>query len=243
MKDLMIFGLRPVEEAVDAGKEIDKVLVQNNLKGDMHQQLLGKLRKQGVKIQFVPIEKLNRTTRKNHQGIIAYIAPIKYVSLEEIINDSFSEGKTPLLILLDRITDTRNFGAIARTAECVGAQGIVITEKGSASITPDAIKASAGALYNIKVCKEVNLTKSIQLIQSSGIQVIGATEKADDLIYDTDLKKPLAIVMGSEENGLSNQVMKSCDALAKLPIEGVTASLNVSVACGAFLFEAVRQRL
>ncbi len=243
MREMLLFGIHPIKEALQAGKTIDKVLIQKNLQGESYQNLLSELRKKNVKIQYVPIEKLNKVTRKNHQGIIAYVAPISFSTLDEIINFSYSDGRTPLLLILDRITDVRNFGAIARTAECTGVHGIIIPEKGSSPINADALKTSAGALFNIKVCKEVNLSKSVDLLQSSGIKVVGATEKTEELIYNEDLKTPLALVMGSEEDGISRSLMQKCDALAKLPLKGETDSLNVSVACGAILFEAVRQRL
>ncbi|WP_018676145.1 23S rRNA (guanosine(2251)-2'-O)-methyltransferase RlmB [Riemerella columbina] len=241
--DDFIFGLRPVIEALEAGKTIDKVFLQNGLQGPIYAELKGLLAKHNIRPNYVPIEKLNRFTRKNHQGVVSFISDIPFYSIENVLPQIFEAGKVPFLIMLDRLTDVRNFGAIARTAECVGADAIIIPEKGAAPINSDAIKTSAGALYNVKVCKEKNLAHTVDFLQQSGVMVLAATEKAEQMIYDVDFKVPFTLVMGNEEKGISKEVLHHSDEKIKLPIEGKTQSLNVSVACGAILYEAVRQRI
>lgn len=242
MKDDFIFGLRPVIEAIEAGKTIDKIFVQNALQGEIVAELKKLLSKHGIRPNYVPVEKLNRFTRKNHQGVVAFISDIPFYKVEDIVPQLFEEGKTPLLLILDRLTDVRNFGAICRTAECVGVDAIIIPDKGAAPINSDAIKTSAGAIYNIKICKEKNLAHTVDFLQQSGIQVFSSTEKAQKLVYDVDFTEPCAIVMGNEETGISKEVLHHSDEKIKLPIEGKTQSLNVSVACGAMLYEVTRQR-
>lgn len=242
MKDDFIFGLRPVIEAIEAGKTVDKIFIQNGLQGPIVMDLKKLLAQHNIRANYVPIEKLNRFTRKNHQGIVAFIADIPFYKIEDIVPQLFEEGKTPFILILDRLTDVRNFGAICRTAECVGVDAIVIPDKGAAPINSDAIKTSAGAIYNIKICKEKNLAHSVDFLQQSGISVFASTEKAQKLIYETNFKEPCAIVMGNEETGISKEVMHHSDEKVKLPIVGKTQSLNVSVACGALLYEVVRQR-
>ena len=238
-----IFGLRPIIEAIDAGKTVDKLMVQKGLRGDIIGELLGKAKAHDIPIQQVPIEKLNRLTRKNHQGVFAFISPIAFYNIENVLPRIYEEGKNPLLLILDRVSDVRNFGAIARTAECCGVDAIIVPEKGSASVNEDAVKTSAGALYNIPVCKVKSLKETIQFLQLSGIAITCATEKTENLLYDVDFTLPSAIVMGSEEDGVSNEIIRIADNMAKLPMTGETQSLNVSVACGAFLFELTRQRI
>ncbi len=242
MKDDFIFGLRPVIEAIEAGKTIDKIFIQNGLQGPIVADLKKLLAEHKIRANYVPIEKLNRFTRKNHQGIVAFISDIPFYKIEDVIPELFEEGKTPFILLLDRLTDVRNFGAICRTAECVGVDAIVIPDKGAAPINSDAIKTSAGAIYNIKICKEKNLAHTVDFLQQSGISVFASTEKAQKLMYETDFKEPCAIVMGNEETGISKEVLHHSDEKIKLPILGKTQSLNVSVACGAILYEVVRQR-
>lgn len=238
-----IFGLRPIIEAIEAGKTIDKIFIQKGLQGDTFSELRKLIKENDISVSYVPIEKLNRFTRKNHQGVYAFLSPIDFYSIEDILPQIYEEGRVPFLLMLDRISDVRNFGAIARTAECVGIDAIIIPQKGSASINADAIKTSTGALYNIPVCKEINLRKTIDYLQQFGVQIVSATEKAEDYIYKADFSLPTAIVMGSEEDGISDQILKVSDKIVKLPMFGETASLNVSVACGVFLYEAVRQKL
>ena len=243
MKDDFIFGLRPVIEAIEAGKTIDKVFVQNALQGPIYAELKTLLAKHKIRPNYVPIEKLNRFTRKNHQGVVAFISDVPFHIIEDVLPQIFEEGRVPFILILDRLTDVRNFGAICRTAECVGVDAVVIPEKGAAPINSDAIKTSAGAIYNIKICKEKNLAHAVDYLQQSGVAVFAATEKAQKLLYDVDFTEPCAIVMGNEETGISKEVLHHSDEKIKLPIEGKTQSLNVSVACGAMLYEAMRQKL
>ncbi|KFF13565.1 23S rRNA (guanosine(2251)-2'-O)-methyltransferase RlmB [Chryseobacterium soli] len=242
-KDDFIFGLRPVIEAIEAGKTIDKIFVQNALQGEIYAELKTSLSKHKIRPNYVPVEKLNRFTRKNHQGVVAFISEVPFHKVEDIVPQLFEQGKTPFLLILDRLTDVRNFGAICRTAECVGVDAIIIPEKGGSPINSDAIKTSAGAIYNIKICKEANLAHTVDFLQQSGISVFAATEKAQKLIYDVSFTEPCAIVMGNEETGISKEVLHHADEKIKLPIEGKTQSLNVSVACGAILYEAMRQKI
>jgi len=239
----LIFGMRAVIEAVNAGKEIEKIILQKGLSNELYNQLRQALKGQTIPIQFVPPEKLKRVTDKNHQGVIAYLTEITYYNAEELLTNIFEKGKIPLLLILDRITDVRNFGAIARSAECAGVDFIIIPSRGAAQINGDAIKTSAGALHRIPVCREDNLKNVIEYLKTSGLQIIACHEKTDKLFFEADFKKPSAIIMGSEENGISGEYIKRSDAQVKIPMPGKTASLNVSVATGIILFEAVRQRL
>lgn len=240
--DNYIFGLRPVYEAIKAGKEIDKVMLKNNLMGELSGELISELRKKGIHMQYVPQEKLDKVCNKNHQGVIAFISPVSYHNLEEVVSDVFEDGRTPLIVLLDSITDVRNFGAIARTCECAGADAIVIPSSNSVRITEDAIKTSAGALYNIPVCREANLVDSILLLNQMGVEVAAITEKAERSLFELDMTVPLAIVLGSEDTGISVSVLKRCGKKAKIPMVGKTESLNVSVSAALAVYEAVRQR-
>ena len=243
MKDDFIFGLRPVIEAIEAGKTVDKIFLQNALQGEIYVELKNLLSKHNIRPNYVPVEKLNRFTRKKHQGVVAFISDVPFEKIEDVLPQLFEEGKTPFLLMLDRLTDVRNFGAICRTAECVGIHAIILPDKGAAPINSDAIKTSAGAIYNVRICKEKNLAHTVDFLQQSGVQVFAATEKADKLIYDVDFSQPCTIVMGNEETGISKEVLHHADEKIKLPIEGKTQSLNVSVACGAILYEAVRQKI
>jgi len=237
-----IFGIRAAIEAIEAGKTIDKILVKKGLSSELYNELFKLVREKSIPFQYVPIEKLNRITRKNQQGIIAFVSSIDFTELENLIPHIYEKGETPLLLILDGITDTRNFGAIARSAECAGVNGIIIPAKGSAQITPDAIKTSAGALHIIPVCKVESLKKSLKYMMDSGIQIVAATEKSNKLMYDVNYIKPTAIVMGSEDTGISGEIIKFADELVKIPLKGKIASLNVSVAASVIIFEAVRQR-
>ncbi|PIQ47318.1 MAG: 23S rRNA (guanosine(2251)-2'-O)-methyltransferase RlmB [Cytophagales bacterium CG12_big_fil_rev_8_21_14_0_65_40_12] len=237
-----IYGSRAIIEAIHAGKEIDKLLLQKDVRNDLTTELLEAARDFNIPIQKVPIEKLNRITRKNHQGSIAFISSVVYASLDNIISEAYRKAEVPLLIVLDRITDVRNFGAIARTAECVGAHGIVIPSRGSAQVGSDAMKTSAGALNYIPVCRADNLKTTLREIKDNGITIIACTEKATDMVYTQDLTVPVALLMGSEEDGISPEYMKFADHLCKLPIIGKIESLNVSVATSVILYEAIRQR-
>lgn len=238
-----IFGIRAIIEAINADKQIDKLFIQKGLSGELYSELKGLVKHYSINHQYVPIEKINRFTRKNHQGVYAFISPVAFHSIESLLPQVYERGETPLFLVLDRITDVRNFGAIARTAECVGVHAIITPVQNTAPVNEDAIKTSAGALYNIPICKERNLKASLLYLQESGIQLISCTEKTDDLVYDVDYTVPCAIIMGSEEDGISNEFLKMSDAKAKLPLHGNIGSLNVSVATGAILYEATRQRL
>lgn len=244
MEQHLIFGIRAVIEALNAGKDIDKILLQKGLNNELFQQLRKALRgKDHIPFQFVPVEKLNRLTDKNHQGAVAYLTEITYSDTEDLLARAFESGRAPLILILDRITDVRNFGAIARSAECAGVDFIIIPTRGSAQINGDAIKTSAGALHRLPVCREDNLKNTITYLKESGLQIIACHEKTEQLIYDCDFTQPTAIIMGSEENGISGEYLKRSDIQVKIPMPGTIASLNVSVASGIVLFEAVKQRL
>lgn len=239
----MIFGIRAVIEAIQAGKDIDRVLVKIGLEGDLAQELFAELRGTDIPVQRVPVEKLNRVTRKNHQGIVAFISSVTYQKLENIVPMIYEEGRVPFIVVLDGITDVRNFGAIARTCECAGVDAIVIPEKGSVSVNADAVKTSAGALHHITVCRERSVTEALRFLQQSGFRLVAATEKASKNYTETTAYvDPLAIVMGSEDTGISNENLRICDELVAIPQFGQIGSLNVSVAAGVLLYEAVRQR-
>lgn len=241
-KNDYIYGIRAVIEAIEAGKDIDKVLVRRDLTGDLSKELLAKIHEYGVVMQRVPQEKLNRITMKNHQGAIALLSPVSYQKLESLIPLFYEEGRNPLILVLDGITDTRNFGAIARTAVCAGFDAIVIPERNSVSVTPDAVKTSAGALFYIPVCREKSTLDAVKELKNNGYHVIGATEKGAADYTAADYTVPAAIVMGNEETGISDEVLRHCDDLAAIPILGNIGSLNVSVAAAVMMYEAVRQR-
>lgn len=239
----LIFGTRAVIEAVEAGKDIEKIYIQKGLSNELYHQLRTALRGNSVPLQIVPPEKLKRITDKNHQGVIAYLTEITYYNADELLASVFEKGKIPLVLVLDRVTDVRNFGAIARGAECAGVDFIIIPSRGAAQINGDAIKTSAGALHRLKVCREDNLKVTLEFLKEAGLQIVSCHEKTDNLIYDADFTKPTAVIMGSEENGISNEYLKRSDMQVKIPMVGKIASLNVSVAAGIVLFEAVKQRL
>ena len=237
-----IFGIRPVLEAIEASKSIDKILIKRDISGDLIKEVLEKAKEYDIPVQRVPTEKLNRITMKNHQGVIAISCPVIYHNLENLISELYESGKNPLGVLLDGVTDARNFGAIARSAECAGADFIIIPERGSASVTSDSVRASAGALFHIPVCRVKDLDKAISLLHENGLIVIGASEKSNVNYTDMNYTVPVVIVMGAEDTGISNNIIRKCDELAAIPILGKVGSLNVSVACGVILYEAVRQR-
>lgn len=239
----MVFGIRAVMEAVRSGKEIEALYMQRGLSGELCHELKTVLNEYQITAQQVPVEKLNRITAKNHQGIIAVISEITYQKIEDIIPQIYEKGQVPLILVLDSITDVRNMGAIARTAECAGVQAIVVPAKGSAQINADAIKTSAGALYQIPVCRHQNLLQTVQFLQASGLQLVCCTEKTSEDIYKPDYTAPTAIIMGSEEDGIGNELIRIADHLAKIPMFGKIESLNVSVSTGVILYEAIRQRI
>jgi 23S rRNA (guanosine2251-2'-O)-methyltransferase len=242
-KDNQIFGIRAIIEAINAKKEIDKVFVQKEAQGDLMQDLMKTMKRNNINYSYVPVEKLNRLTPNNHQGAVATIAPISFVSLENLVDSVVESGKKPLFLILDQLSDARNFGAIIRTAECTGVDGIIIQKQGSAPVNGDTVKTSAGAVFNVPICKVDHIKDAIFYLQGSGIKTVAATEKTEHHIYDINLKDGIAIIMGSEDRGVNPSVLKIVDEKAKLPMFGTIESLNVSVACGAFLYEALRQRL
>lgn len=237
-----IFGIRAVIEAIESGKSIDKVLIRKDLGGDLARELFAKIKEYGVLTQRVPAERLNRITMKNHQGVVAIVSPVTYHRLENLLPSLYEEGANPFLIVLDGLTDTRNFGAIGRTADCSGVDGIVIPERNSVSVTSDAVKTSAGALFYVPVCRERDLVTAVRMLRESGVKVVGATEKGAQDYTEIDYTVPVAIVMGSEDTGISDEVLRLCDELAAIPMLGNIGSLNVSVAAGVMMYEAVRQR-
>lgn len=238
-----IFGLRAIIEAIHAGETIDKVFLQKGLKGELFTELESILRKKAINSSYVPVEKLNRLTKSNHQGAVAQISPVEFHDLETLVMHVMASGQTPLFLLLDQLSDVRNFGAIIRTAECTGVNGIVIQKKGGAPVNGDTIKTSAGAVFKVPLCKVDHIKDAVFYMQASGIKVIAATEKTSNTLYDVSFKDPCAIIMGSEDRGINPSILKVVDEKAKLPLLGEIESLNVSVACGAFLYEVVRQRL
>jgi len=241
-EETQIFGIRAIIEAINSGKTIDKVFLQKGLKGELYGELDSLIRRSQINCSYVPVEKLNRLTKKNHQGAVAQISPIEFYDLENLVLNIIESGKTPLFLLLDQLSDVRNFGAIIRTAECTGVNGIVIQKKGGAPVNGDTIKTSAGAVFKMPICKVDHIKDAVFFMQASGIKVIAATEKTNNTLYDISFKEPCAIIMGSEDRGINPSTLKVVDEKAKLPLLGEIESLNVSVACGAFLYEAVRQR-
>lgn len=238
----MIFGTRAIIEAIEADKEIDKLLLRKDLQGDLSKELIVLAKNRGITVQRVPSERLDRYTRKNHQGAIAFLSAISYEHIEDIVPFLYEEGKDPFILLLDGITDVRNFGAIARTCEVAGVDAIVIPTKGSVTVNADAVKTSAGALLKIPVCKEPNLTDVIKYLKNSGIKVVAASERSSQLYTATDYTGPIAIVMGAEDTGVSTENLRLVDEMVKIPQYGTIGSLNVSVAAGILIYEAIRQR-
>jgi len=238
----MIFGIRAVIEAIKADKEFDKIFIRRDMSNDLSRELYAALAGKQVPVVKVPTEKLNRLTMKNHQGVIAFITPVVYQRIEDIIPTLYEQGKTPFIVVLDSVTDVRNFGAIARTCECAGVDAIVIPVRGGAASNADAIKTSAGALLKIPVCREPNLTEALKFMRSSGLSVIAATEKAAQNYTEANYNVPLAIVMGAEDIGIAPENLRICDEMVCIPIKGSIASLNVSVAAGILIYEALKQR-
>ncbi len=239
----MIFGLHPVIEAIESGKELEKVFVQNNLQGPLSKELLFLLRQHEIHFQYVPLEKLNRLSGKNHQGVIAYMAEVTYHKAENLLPGIFEAGKTPLFVLLDQITDVRNLGAIIRTAECAGADAVIVPQKGSAQINEETMKASAGALNLLPICREKDISETLQFLIDGGLQAVACTEKGEYFYTSVDYKVPTVIVMGSEGSGISKEILRMCDTQVRIPLMGKIESLNVSVSTAVVLFEAVRQRM
>ncbi|ADY29955.1 MULTISPECIES: 23S rRNA (guanosine(2251)-2'-O)-methyltransferase RlmB [Cellulophaga] len=242
-KTTQIYGIRAIIEAINANEALDKIFVQKGLKGDLFRELENLARKKGISISYVPVEKLNRLTKNNHQGVVANISPITFHNFEELVESVIQKKEAPLFLLLDQLSDVRNFGAIIRTAECTGVDGIIIQKKGAAPVTADTIKTSAGAAFKVPIAKVNHIKDAVHYLQASGVKIIAASEKTENTIYDVSFKEASAIIMGSEDVGISPSILKAADHTAKLPLLGEIESLNVSVACGVFLYEAVRQRL
>ncbi len=237
-----IFGTRAVIEAIKAGREIEKIYIQSGLNNDLIKELINTAATHKAPYSFIPQVKLDRLSNKNHQGVVCVLSAVQYVPLENIIDKCYSEGREPFFLIVDRVTDVRNFGALARTAECAQVDAMIIADKGNAPITGDAMKTSAGALNHLPVCRVKDMKKTFQLLKDNGIQIIACTEKATNTIYQIDLNTPVAIIMGSEEDGISPQMLKEADHLAKIPLMGSIESLNVSVAAGIVVYEKIRQR-
>ena len=238
----MIFGVRAVIEAVQAGKEIDKILVKKDIQSELSKELFAALKGRMIPVQRVPIERINRITRKNHQGVVAFMSAVTYQRVEEMVPFWFEQGKMPFLVMLDGITDVRNFGAIARTCECAGVDAVIIPLRGSVSVNADAVKTSAGALHTLPVCREQNLKTTLQYLKDSGFRIIAATEEGDYPYTKGDYTGPLCLVMGAEDTGVSSDHLALCDEWVRIPMKGTISSLNVSVAAGILIYEAVKQR-
>ncbi|HZX75481.1 MAG TPA: 23S rRNA (guanosine(2251)-2'-O)-methyltransferase RlmB, partial [Cyclobacteriaceae bacterium] len=221
---------------------IEKILIQSSLTNDLIKELITVAKRNGVPFTFAPQEKLNRLSSKNHQGVICLLSAVRYASLDNLVDKAYSEGREPFFLVLDRVTDVRNFGAVARTAECAGVDAIVIAEKGNAPITGDAMKTSAGALNYLPVCREPDLLEAITKLKENGIQIVACTEKADKTIYEVDFTVPTALMFGSEEDGISPQLLNMADVRAKIPLKGNIGSLNISVAAGITVYEVIRQK-
>lgn len=238
----MIFGVRAVIEAIEAGKEIDKILVKRDIQSDLSKELFAALKGLFVPVQRVPVERINRITRKNHQGVVAFISSVTYQKAEDLVPFLYEQGKTPLFVALDGVTDVRNFGAIARTCECARVDAVIIPATGSVTVNADAVKTSAGALHTLPVCREQSLTRTLQFLKESGFHLVGATEKGDYDYTAADYTKPTCIIMGAEDRGIAYEHLALCDEWVKIPVLGSIESLNVSVAAGIIMYEAVRQR-
>lgn len=242
-KSNLIYGIRAVIEAIKSGQHLERIFMQKNLKGDLAKELMHEIHLSKTPLSKVPVERVNKFTTKNHQGVVALISPIQYHNLHHLIPELFEKGENPLLLILDEITDVRNFGAIARTAECLGVHGIVIPVRGGAQVNEDGVKASAGALNHLPICREKNLLDVVRYLQESGLTVISSTEKSQKNLRDVSFTSPTAIVLGSEEHGISGEVLEMSNEKCKVSMVGKVASLNVSVAAGMVLYEAQRQRL
>jgi 23S rRNA (guanosine2251-2'-O)-methyltransferase len=238
-----VYGLRAVIEAIHSGEPIDKIFIQKGLQGQLFFELDSLIRKNGLSASYVPQEKLNRLANTNHQGVVAHISPVAFRDFEGLVAEVLASSKSPLFLLLDSISDVRNFGAIIRTAECTGVHGIVIPKSGAAPVSADTIKTSSGAAFRVPIAKVDHLKDAVFYLQASGIKVVAATEKAGGSLYDVSFNEPCAIVMGAEDRGINPSLLKVADIQASLPLLGEIGSLNVSVACAVFLYEAVRQRL
>ncbi|NDV65779.1 23S rRNA (guanosine(2251)-2'-O)-methyltransferase RlmB [Bacteroides sp. 224] len=241
-KSELIFGVRAVIEAIQAGKEIDKILVKKDIQSDLSKELFAALKGMLIPVQRVPVERINKITRKNHQGVVAFISSVTYQKTEDLVPFLFEEGKNPFFIMLDGVTDVRNFGAIARTCECAGVDAVIIPAKGSVTVNADAMKTSAGALHTLPVCREKSLKETLNYLKNSGFKIVAATEKGDYDYTAANYSGPLCIIMGAEDTGVSYENLALCDEWVKIPILGTIQSLNVSVAAGVLIYEALKQR-
>ncbi|MDD4754511.1 MAG: 23S rRNA (guanosine(2251)-2'-O)-methyltransferase RlmB [Prolixibacteraceae bacterium] len=241
-KEDYIFGTRAVIEAIRNGRSIDKILIKKGIDNELFNTLFPLIKENNVNFQFVPAEKISRITRKNHQGVLAFLSPVDFADIEIVLPGLFEEAVNPLILMLDRITDVRNFGAIVRSAECGGVNAVIVPEKGMARIGADAVKTSAGALNYLPVCKSPNLKQTLQFLKNSGIRIVAASEKADTLFTDVKMNVPLCIIVGAEDKGISPAILQMADEQVRIPLSGKIDSLNVSVAAGLMIFEAVRQR-
>ena len=237
-----IFGLRPVIEAIKAGKQIDRLLIKQGLQGPLYHELMAEVRTHNIIFQIVPVERIEIVTRKNHQGVLAWLSLIEYQHIENLLPMIYERGEDPIIIVLDGISDVRNFGAIVRTAQCIGAHAVVIPEKGSARVTADAIKTSAGALHTFPVCREKSIVRIVQFLKNSGLKIISATEKSGIIASESSMMGPVVLIMGAEDKGISRELLELSDQRIKIPITGTIGSLNVSVATGILLYEIARQR-
>ncbi|HNX22119.1 MAG TPA: 23S rRNA (guanosine(2251)-2'-O)-methyltransferase RlmB [Bacteroidales bacterium] len=243
MEESIIYGIRPILEAIESQKTIDKIFIQKGLKGDLFKEFFYLVRQNKIPFQYVPIEKLNRLVRGNHQGVVAFISAIEYQSIFDVLPGIFETGKPPFILILDKITDVRNVGAIARSAECAGVNAIVLPLNGGAQLNEDAVKSSCGALFKVPICRHSNLVEVIRYLKDSGIEVVGVTEKAKQYHYQKDYKNPIAFIMGNEYEGIAWDYLRECNDSVQIPMVGTIDSLNVSVATGIILFEVVKQRL
>ena len=241
-KDKMIFGIRAVIEALKSGQDVEKVFVQKNLKSDLVKELYALIRRTNSPLVNVPAERLSKFTRKNHQGVVAFLSPIKYHDIAEIVTATFEKGEFPFVIVLDRVTDVRNFGAIARSASCMGATALLIPSKNAAQVNGDAMKTSAGALSSIPICRQPGLGEGVRYLKNAGCKIVGLSEKGSSALFKSNFKDPVAIILGSEEDGISNELLQLCDEHISIPMKGPIGSLNVSAAAAVCFYEVIRQR-
>lgn len=239
----IIFGIHPILEAIEAGASFDKVFIQAGLNGELAHEVRSKLKSNEIPFTQVPIHSLNKITKKNHQGVVGFISPISFYKIEDIIDETYGRGVDPFIVILDGITDVRNFGAIVRTCEAIGVDAIVVPTKASARIASDAVKTSAGALFHVKICKTNSLSNTLTYLKNSGLSILGATEKGSDSLYKSTLNGPIALIMGDEEEGINQHNLGLCSHKINIPMQGKTGSLNVSVAFGVIGYEILRQRL
>ncbi len=239
----VVFGIRSVIEAIRSGKEIEKILVRRDLRGDTVRELLMLIRREKIPFQYVPVEKINRITKKNHQGVLAFISVVEYTRIDELVPSLYEDGRSPFLIMLDGVMDVRNLGAIVRTAESSGVHGMILPQKRTSMLTADTVKTSSGALYHLPVCRTDNIKETLDYLRKSGLQLIAASERAEKIYFEVDYIPPTLVIVGAEDKGLSMEVLKKVDELVKIPMAGKIGSLNVSAAAAVLLYEVVRQRI